>query len=124
MSKDKYQQYTTVCYEGRELLKKHSLTETGLWEVLGEDGNVELAGPHHQPHLGVFEGTLVDVIKLVVELPRFWEWGAGGTIRKINPVKTDATNVIRIKEIRAEIATMKENIKKLEAELVALGVNE
>lgn len=123
MSKDNYKQYTTVSYPGKELLKQHSLTESGLWEVRGEDPNLELAGAQQEPHLGVFDGTLEDVIKLAVELPRFWECGRhGGTIKKVSPVKVDFTTTVRVNEIRAEIATTKEQIKKLEAELATSGV--
>lgn len=122
MTRKNYEQYTTVSYEGRTLLKNHSLSETGLWEVLGEDPNCDFSGSHHQPHLGVFEGTLDDVIRMAVELPRFWQWGAGGSIRKINPIKADSTTAIRVNEIRDQLAFLKEEIKKLETELVALGV--
>lgn len=53
-------------YYYKELIKKHGLAETGLWRVLGEDPNCGMSGPHVQPDLGVFEGTLQEV---AVEIP-------------------------------------------------------
>lgn len=67
---------------GQELLKKHSLDEEGTWEVRGEDPNCDFGGYHHMPSLGFYKGKLEDVIKVAVNLPRFWQWGAGGDIKK------------------------------------------
>lgn len=34
------------------------------------------------PYLQTVEGTLDEVINYAVELPNFWQWGAGGEIFK------------------------------------------
>jgi hypothetical protein len=64
-------------YQYQELLKEHNLSEYGIWEVRGEDPNCDLGGHHSQPFLGHFEGTLEDVLNIAVDLPNFWQWGAG-----------------------------------------------
>jgi len=90
---DKYKAFTETSYSGRELLKKHSLSEYGIWRVYGEDPNCDMGGPHHQPDLGLYQGTLEDVIRLAVELPRFWNWGGGGDIKLpeiISAIKVNA----------------------------------
>lgn len=77
-------------YACQELLKKYSLFSEGTWKVLGEDPNCDLGGSHHQPNLGLFKGTLKKVLERAVDLPGFWQWGAGGTIEKVNePVVTE-----------------------------------
>lgn len=68
---------------GQSLLKNHKLDEYGTWEVRGEDPNCDFGGSHHMPHLGYFEGTLENVLIKAVELPNFWQWGAGGEIKKV-----------------------------------------
>jgi hypothetical protein len=80
-----YQQFIGTSYSGRELLKKHSLNEYGIWEVRGEDPNCDLGGAHYQPKLGFFEGTLEQVIRKAVSIPGFYTWGGGGDIKKNNP---------------------------------------
>lgn len=67
----------------RQLIAKHNLDSEGVWEVLGEDPNCDLAGPHHQPYLGTFSGKLRTCIEMAVNLDGFWQWGSGGSIRKI-----------------------------------------
>ena len=61
-------------YTGQELLKKHSLGEKGIWRIRGEDPNCDFGGFHHNPELGIVEGTLEDVITYGVSLPSFWTW--------------------------------------------------
>lgn len=78
-------------YSGRQLLEKHSLNEYGIWKVLGEDPNCDLGGSHHEPDLGLYEGTLEKVIRKAVDLPGFWTWGGGGCI-----VKTEIRNTERL----------------------------
>lgn len=117
MSK-KYQQYTQVSYSGRELLKKHKLTEQGLWKIRGEDANCDLHGPHHMPDLGIVEGTLKDVIEYAVELPLFWQWGGGGDITKIGPIPmiTAQANQRRA-DLMAEARDIEARLKQIQAEL-------
>lgn len=74
-------------YFGKKMLEKHSLDEYGQWEIFGEDPNCDFGGHHHTPYLQTVEGTLDAVINYAVELPAFWQWGAGGEIIKTE-VKT------------------------------------
>jgi hypothetical protein len=70
-------------YSGQKLLEKHNLSEYGNWKIHGEDPNCDFGGHHHQPYLGTVEGTLDKVIDYAVNLPSFWQWGAGGEITKV-----------------------------------------
>ena len=70
-------------YAYNQLLQKHSLDETGEWEIYGEDPNCDFGGHHHQPFLGIASGRLGDVIAYAEGLPGFWQWGAGGEIKKL-----------------------------------------
>jgi hypothetical protein len=80
MSADYVEKYLHHTHPGKELLKRHELLEVGLWRIRGEDPNCDFGGHHHQPDLGVFEGTLDDAIKYAVNLDGFWTWGGGGNI--------------------------------------------
>lgn len=71
-------------YSGRELMKSHNLSDYGKWMVRGEDPNCDLGGPHHQPLVGYFEGTLQQVIEYAVKHPVFWTWGGGGSIQPMD----------------------------------------
>jgi hypothetical protein len=83
----KIQNYLTVSYSGKKLSEKHAMNETGFWKISGEDPNCDLCGPHHQPDLGVVEGTLKDALIYALKHPNFYTWGGGGDITKINIVK-------------------------------------
>lgn len=69
-------------YFCRRMLEKHSLDEIGQWEIYGEDPNCDFGGHHHSPYLETVEGSLDSVIDYAVQLPGFWQWGAGGEIIK------------------------------------------
>ena len=70
-------------YYGAKLLKEHKITEDGVWVVYGEDPNCDMGGHHHMPYIGTYEGKLYAVILKAITHPKFWQWGAGGEIRKI-----------------------------------------
>ena len=78
--REAFRKYIEVLYSGRQLMKKHNLSEKGIWHIKGEDPNCDWGGPHHQPDLGYFEGTLEECIHYAIELPNFWTWGGGGSI--------------------------------------------
>jgi hypothetical protein len=80
----KVDKYLTSTYAGKELIGKHSLSEQGFWKIRGEDPNCDLAGPHYQPDLGTYEGTLKAVLLIAVDMGSFYGWGGGGNIEKIN----------------------------------------
>ena len=79
---DKFQKFLNR-NAGKELLKKHSLDEFGIWEVRGEDPNADLHGHHHNPYLFTAKGRLINVIKKAIITDNFWSWGGGGQIKKI-----------------------------------------
>ncbi len=76
-----------ACPAGKHLLTKHSLSESGVWAVFGEDPNCDWGGHHHNPLLGYFEGDLSDVIAHAVTLKGFWQWGTGGPISRVVPLR-------------------------------------
>ena len=86
-SQENYRRYT-LTYAGRELLKNHSIDDVGVWRIRGEDPNCDLGGYHHQPELGIVNGKLRDVIMYGVNLPGFWQWGAGGNFELIGEKNT------------------------------------
>ena len=79
-------------WSGKRLLETQSLADYGIWHIFGEDPNCDFGGDHHQPDLGVVEGVLDDVISYAVELDRFWGWGSGGNIKKIEVKKIAPKN--------------------------------
>lgn len=100
-----YERFITS-YNYASLMKKYRLDEPGLWQVFGEDPNCDFGGSHVSPSLCFVEGTLNDVIEYAVELPNFWQWGAGGDIKKVDNIKVvDSKTVERrrfLLEKRAE----------------------
>lgn len=74
-------------YSYNSLMKHYSLDDYGVWQIRGEDPNCDFGGHHHEPLLETVEGKLEDVIKYGVELPRFWQWGAGGSFVKVEVSK-------------------------------------
>jgi hypothetical protein len=115
---NRYKEFTEVCWSGRELLKKHTLNETGVWKILGEDPNCDWGGYHHQPELGIVEGRLGDVIAYAVELGSFWQWGGGGNIIKMSaPVKITAESNAERVRLEEQAARLREELKKIETQL-------
>lgn len=118
-----YERYLKT-WSGQQLLKKHSLNETGTWKILGEDPNCDMGGHHYQPELGLYEGKLEDVVRYGVELPRFWNWGGGGDFIKLEKaVKIDSTSVAARDALLKKKAALKEELAKIEKELKSMGVN-
>jgi hypothetical protein len=105
----------------KHLLEKHSLQEVGIWRVRGEDPNCDFGGHHYQPDLGTFEGKLEDIIAYAVDLPSFWQWGAGGDITKISaPMKIDADSVHKRAEAERLVRELEELLKQAKQQLEAL----
>lgn len=108
-------------YAYKELLKRHSLEEYGVWKVRGEDDNPDLHGSHYMPELGLFEGKLVDIINYAITLKRFWTWGAGGDISKVEPpIKIDAHSSEKRIEAEKKIKDLEEALAKAKTELRSL----
>lgn len=115
-SKDNYTKYLNT-YGGKRLLETYSLSTVGLWHVEGEDPNCDLGGSHHNPHLCYLEGKLEDVIREAVDLPRFWQWGGGGQITKVETRKANPESAKRRRELKARLAQLDEERKRLAEEL-------
>lgn len=69
-----------------KLLEAHPLDEEGTWEIRGEDPNCDWGGHHHEPQLAIVSGRYGDVVEQALKLPRFFTWGAGGRIIKVEVV--------------------------------------
>lgn len=105
-------------YNGQELSKKYpDMKITGTWVIKGEDPNADLCGLHHEPVLGYYSGMLIDVIKYAVNLPGFWQWGAGGKIERIHIVPLDALAAKRRAEKLTELTEAENRVKALKKEL-------
>lgn len=76
--------YLNNSYYGQRLAKKHSRSESGTWQIYGEDPNCDFGGHHHTPYLGTVNGTMYDAVKYAVSLPQFYTWGGGGELKKID----------------------------------------
>lgn len=104
----------------KRILESHTLGEYGIWRVFGEDPNCDMGG-HHQPELGTYEGKLSDVMELAVELPNFWQWGAGGSIEKAaTPIKVDANTNAKRDALKHKIANIQATLKAAQDELDSL----
>lgn len=64
-------------YNGIALLKKHTVSEHGVWQIYGADSNCDLGGSHYVPLLDTVSGVLSDVIRNAVVRKKFWSWGSG-----------------------------------------------
>lgn len=116
---NQYDKYTAT-YNGRALFEKHSPDQVGIWKIYGEDPNASMGGSHYQPELGVVEGMLRDVIMYAVNLPSFWQWGAGGVFVFVGETipKIDANSwqereelVAEADRLEKELAVVKEKLK-------------
>lgn len=103
------------------LLAEHSADAYGIWQIKGEDGNVDFAGPHHMPTLGFFEGTYADIVEYAVNLKSFWSWGAGGSISLVSVTRIEAASVRELKETTEALAALKEQEEILIGKLEKLG---
>lgn len=111
----------TKTYNYTSLLKKYSLEDEGMWQIFGEDPNCDFGGCHSQPNLGFAEGKLADVIEYAVDLPGFWQWGAGGDIKKMSEIKkVDNKTVERRRFLLEKRAEYQEMVDIYTAELEKL----
>jgi hypothetical protein len=110
---EKYEDYLRT-YSGRRLLEQHSLEESGVWQVFGEDPNCDFGGHHHEPFLGLIEGALDDVIREAVQYGNFWQWGYGGKIVKYaDPaIKQAKTKAQRDNMEHEELSKMRDELQE------------
>jgi hypothetical protein len=106
------------------LLKDHSPSEFGTWRILGEDPNCDLGGAHHEPELETVTGTYANVVEYAMTLGSFFQWGAGGRIKKVSTHHKNIDKVFnnpRIKQLEKERAEMQARLKVIEQELQVLN---
>lgn len=115
---ENYKKYLET-YSGKSLLKKHSLDEDGVWKIRGEDPNCDMGGPHIMPELGIVNGKLRDVVMYGVNLPGFWNWGAGGDFTLIGrQISTIDENSLEAREaLKEEAKELEERLKELKRQL-------
>lgn len=97
---------------GSELLKKYQKTERGTWHIVGEDPNADFGGFHHKPHIGYVTGTLEEVVYLAVQSPKFYSWGSGGNIERIEVLSlAEFTDILqevdKINQLEKELKDLK-----------------
>lgn len=59
----------------QEILKKYDINHMGLWEIKAADQNPDLGGFHYQESLGVFKGTLKQIIEKSSKMAACYGWG-------------------------------------------------
>jgi len=104
-----------------KLLEEHPGHEVGTWQILGEDPNCDLGGPHGNPMLATVQGTYADIVEYALELPGFFTWGGGGDIEKVSVLKVDGTTVKQRAILNSRRQTLKRQLDEVEAELKKLG---
>ena len=75
------------CWSVRTLLESTPRSTVGSWEIREEDPNCDFGGHHHQPYMATVSGTLSQAIEYAAKSNRFFGWGAGGSIKKIDIIK-------------------------------------
>lgn len=80
-AKENYNRFINNSHSCKRLLQEHSLSEEGVWEVIGESDDPGPGGGRG-PNLGLFQGKLDDVIRYATAQKAFWAWGGGGSITK------------------------------------------
>ena len=79
-------------YSGKCLLEKYDWNTYGVWKVEGEDRNCDFAGARQIPHIAYLRGELEDVVWAAVTCDKFWCWGAGGNIEKVEIIDAENFN--------------------------------
>lgn len=80
-----YEKFLNNSYTGKSLLEKYRLSTPGIWRIIGEGEPDFNAGPG--PVLGYLKGTLEQAIRYAVVQPRWFNWGSGGSIDKIEVIE-------------------------------------
>lgn len=100
------------------LIGLHDTDEGGLWAIHGEDPNCDMGGPHIEPHLETVEGKYGDVLDYALSLEGFFNWGHGGSIRKIEVRKRiDANSVGERAKLLKKRAALQAEIDAIDSEL-------
>lgn len=93
------------------LRQQHDADEWGVWEILGEDPNCDLGGHHSNPRLAIVQGRYGEVLERAVELPRFWTWGYGGTLRRLETLQVE--DLDRMAALEEERKALEERIREV-----------
>lgn len=107
-------QYRSTYY-GRNT--KYQDNEEGTWQVFGEDPNCDMGGHHSNPLLGTYTGRYIDVLSLAVELPSFWQWGAGGYLKKLEIVPVTAGSAKLRQELMQKLKVAEQEVAALKMQL-------
>jgi hypothetical protein len=68
----------------KRLAEKYKADEKGVWKIEGESVNPGYSGCYHQKSMTTYvEGTYKNVMEYALGFPKFFVWGAGGDITKI-----------------------------------------
>lgn len=124
MSKTNYEKFFTT-HSGREILKEYDLSDYDTWEILGEDPNCDIGGPHHKPKLAIVEGTLAQTIAYAVNLKGFWQWGAGGEIRPYYipvPLKLTDKHIEELEALKEREEELAEELEKVQLAIKNAGM--
>jgi len=106
------------------LLRDHDREAQGTWRILGEDANCDLGGSHYEPELEVVSGTYRNVVNYALTLPRFFTWGSGGRITKLE-IPTGIANVDQMRNPRVllleeERNNLRNRLKEIDAEIASI----
>lgn len=71
------------------LLKKYPPDKVDIWLIKGEDENPDFGGCHYKPIIGYFKGKYEDIVDYAINHPRFFTWGAGGSIELIKVINIE-----------------------------------
>lgn len=94
---------------------EYSSTDGGdtVYAVYGEDPNCDMGGHHHNPFLGNYEGTFVEVLEHVANnVSGFYQWGGGGHIKPVSLLQ-EYSNTIVIDEKKKLKVERKKKLKSL-----------
>jgi hypothetical protein len=100
----------------------YALDQYGTWAIRGESPNCDYAGIHPEPLLETVNGRYIDVIQYAVKLDNFYQWGSGGSIKKVRD--KNAKEVIEggynLDKIKEQYIKKKEKFNGLKGELGGL----
>lgn len=99
------------------LLKAHPADEEGVWEIRGEDDNTSLAGSHIEPLLATVEGRYGDVVEQAVRLPRFFSWGSGGSVRKVQRKVLGIDGLRQLRDLHERRRKLADELEQLDREI-------
>jgi hypothetical protein len=108
----------TVERARQRLVAMYGLGEDGIWAIHGEDPNCDMGGSHIEPHLETVEGQYGDIVDYALALPGFFNWGHGGSIRRIEiKRRVDAELVGQRAELLKRRAVLQKELDEIDSKL-------